>query len=46
VIGVDVSTEHDRAWHRFNRARDQLDRFRLAAFAKVWYTLNQAISDC
>jgi hypothetical protein len=45
MIGVHVPTENRSALHRFNRARDPLDRLRLAAFAKVWYTLNQAICD-
>jgi len=40
VIGVQVSIENDSAFHRFDRARDLFNRFRLATFAKVWYTLN------
>src|SRR5260370_28665662 len=46
MIGVDVSTENRSAWHRFNRPRDLTNGFRLATFAKVWYTLNERIADC
>ena len=45
VIHVDVAIKHNRSGNRFNRQSNLFDRFRLAAFAEVWYTLNQAIFD-
>jgi hypothetical protein len=45
MIDVHVPPQHSCARHRFDRGRDALDRFDLAAFAEVWYTLNQAIFD-
>jgi hypothetical protein len=45
VIDVKVPAELECALHRFDRARDAFDRFDLAAFAEVWYTLNQTIFD-
>jgi len=45
VIGIHVSTENGCAFYRFNRARDLTNGLGLAAFAKVWYTLNEAICD-
>jgi len=38
VIGVAVSTTNDRAFHRFNRARDLTNGFRLAASLKFVHT--------
>ena len=40
-----MAIQHSSAFDRFNRARDAFDRFDLAAFTEVWYTLNQAIFD-
>jgi hypothetical protein len=40
MIWVYVHIEHGCALDRFDDARQPLDDFGLAAFAKVWYTLN------
>jgi hypothetical protein len=40
-----MTAEHDGARLRFDRLCDAFDRFDLAAFAEVWYTLNQLIFD-
>src|SRR5437016_12050719 len=45
MIGIDVAVENSRAVNRFDRPLDASDRFGLAAFTEVWYTLNQ-IADC
>jgi hypothetical protein len=45
VIGVPVLVENRGAFDCRDRGRNAVDGFRLAAFAEVWYTLNQAIFD-
>jgi len=45
VIEIYMTIQHDRTCDRFDRARDSINRPGLAAFAEVWYTLNQAICD-
>jgi len=45
VIRIGVTVKNCRALNRFNNLRQALDRFALAALAKVWYTLNQTICD-
>ena len=43
VIGVDVRIEHASRFHRLDRLSQPLDRFSLATFAEVWYTLDDAL---
>jgi hypothetical protein len=43
VIGIPVLVENRGAFDCGDRGRDAVDSFSLAAFAEVWYTLNQAI---
>ena len=45
MIGINVPVKYVCAGDGFNRAGDLIDRLRLAAFAEVWYTLNEAIED-
>src|SRR6476620_9617114 len=46
VIGIDMRVEHTGSWHRGDRLGQSRNRFGLAAFAEVWYTLHQRIADC
>src|SRR5437879_256012 len=46
VICVDMPIENYHSAHRLNRASDLFDHFRLAAFAEVWYTLDDRIANC
>ena len=39
---IDMRVQHAGSWHRGDRLRQSLNRFGLAAFAEVWYTLNDA----
>jgi hypothetical protein len=41
VIGVDVGVEHASCFDRLDRLRQPRYHVRLAAFAEVWYTLDQ-----
>jgi hypothetical protein len=45
VIDINVPVQNDDSLYGFNRRGDPVNRFTLAAFAEVWYTLNQAIFD-
>ena len=45
MIGVDVLVKNRNALYRTDRVGDERDSFNLAAFAEVWYTLNEATFD-
>ncbi len=45
MIGIDVCVQHAGGFDGLNRLPEPRDRFRLATFAEVWYTLNQGIAD-
>ena len=45
MIRIDVPIQNDHPGDGLDRVRDSVDRFRLATFTEVWYTLNQWICD-
>ena len=45
VIGIDVSIQHTSCFDGRNSFTQSCDCFPVAAFAEVWYTLNE-IADC
>jgi hypothetical protein len=45
MIDVDVPIQNDHSVLGFNSFGYPIERFGLAAFAEVWYTLNETIFD-
>ena len=46
VIGIDMRVQHAGSRHGGDGVRQSLNRFSPAAFAEVWYTLDQRMADC